>query len=73
MPDADELDRLTHVTVTDLRIVLRAILEPAHFYNRRYLVERNAEPFVVILGVRDYLALVQAATLCQDASGPCAQ
>lgn len=50
------------ITITDLRIRAREILENAHFRNQRFLVERAGQPMVVILGIEDFRRLVPAAT-----------
>ena len=50
--------RLTTITVTDLREDLRKYIELAHYKSQHFLVERNREEFVVILGVEDYCRLV---------------
>jgi prevent-host-death family protein len=46
------------ITVTDLRVETREILENAHFRGRRYVVARSGHPMVVILGVDDYLRMI---------------
>lgn len=50
----------TTVTVTDLRTDLRKYLELAHYSSRHFVVERNHEPFVMILGIEDYRRLLAA-------------
>jgi prevent-host-death family protein len=52
------------ITVTDLRVRTREILENTHFRGRRYLVERAGQPMVVILGADEYyrLAAMQGAS-----------
>ena len=52
---------LTTITVTDLREDLRKYIELAHYKGKHFLVERNREEFVVILGVEDYRRLVAVA------------
>jgi prevent-host-death family protein len=46
------------ITVTDLRLETREILENAHFRGRHYVVMRAGQPMVVILGVEDYLRMI---------------
>ncbi len=53
--------RTTTITVTDLRTDLRKHLELAHYNGKHFLVERNHEPFVVMLGIEDYRRLLAAA------------
>ncbi len=48
------------VSITELRDDLRKYLEQAHFRGRHILVERNRDPFVVVIGVEEYRRLVQA-------------
>lgn len=55
------------ITITDLRIRAREVLENAHFRNQRFLVERAGQPMVVILGFEEYRRLVPAATTAQKA------
>ena len=50
----------TTISVTDLRTDLRKHLELAHYSGKHYLVERNHEPFVVMLGIEEYRLLVSA-------------
>ena len=46
------------VTVTDLRMHTREILENAHFRGWQYLVERAGQPMVAILGYEEFERLV---------------
>jgi prevent-host-death family protein len=46
------------ISVTDLRIATREILENAHFRGRRYIVARAGQPMVAIVGVEEYERLV---------------
>lgn len=48
------------ITVTNLRVTTREIIENAHFRGRHYIVERAGQPMVVILGVQEYMSLLQA-------------
>ena len=57
------------ITITDLRIRAREILENAHFRNQRFVVERAGQPMVVILGIEDFRRLAPAATQA-TAPGP---
>lgn len=57
------------ITITDLRIRAREILENAHFRNRRFVVERAGQPMVVILGIEDLRRLAPAA-MPATAPGP---
>jgi len=50
----------TTISVTDLRTHLAKHLELAHYNDRRFLVERNHEPFAVLLGVEEYRRLLAA-------------
>ena len=56
-----EPTRTTTITVTDLRTDLRKHLEQAHYKGTHFLVERNHEPFVVMLGIEEYRRLMAAA------------
>ena len=49
------------ITITDLRIGAREILEKAHFRNQRFIVERAGQPMVVIIGIEDFRRLAPAA------------
>jgi prevent-host-death family protein len=49
------------ITVTELRNMTREIIENAHFRGRQYVVERAGQPMVVILGVQEYMGLLQVA------------
>ena len=49
------------ITVTDLRTHLARHLEVAHYQSQHYLVERNHEPFVALLGIEEYRRLLRAA------------
>jgi PHD/YefM family antitoxin component YafN of YafNO toxin-antitoxin module len=51
----------TTISVTDFRTHLAKHLELAHYNGKCFLVERNHEPFVVMLGVEEYRRLVTAA------------
>ena len=53
------------ITVTDLRVRTREILENTHFRGRRYLVERVGQEMVVILGVEEYQRWVAEGTASQ--------
>ena len=55
------------ITVTDLRVRTRGILENAHFRGRRYVIERAGQEMVVILGVDEYrrLAVTQSHQAAQ--------
>ena len=46
------------ITVTDLRVGTREILENAHFRGRRYIVERAGQRMAVIMGIEDYQRLL---------------
>ena len=46
------------ITVTNLRVATREIIENAHFRGRHYIVEHAGQPMVVILGVEDYLRMI---------------
>jgi hypothetical protein len=48
----------TTISVTDLRTHLAKHLELAHYNGRRFLIERNHEPFAVMLGIEEYRRLV---------------
>jgi prevent-host-death family protein len=52
------------ISVTDLRIATREILENAHFRGRRYIVARAGQPMVAILGVEEYERLVKETASC---------
>lgn len=49
------------ISVTDLRINLAKHLEIAYYQSRHFLVERNHQPFVAILGIEEYRRLLRAA------------
>lgn len=49
------------ISVTELRSSTREVIENAHFRGRRYQVQRAGQPMVVILGVQEYMSLLQAA------------
>lgn len=48
----------TTVSVTDFRNHLAKYLELAHYNGHYFLVERNHEPFVVMLSVEEYRRLL---------------
>lgn len=48
----------TTISVTELRTDLAKYLERAHYNNKRFLVERNHEPFVILLGIEEYKRLL---------------
>jgi prevent-host-death family protein len=48
------------ITVTDLRVGTREILENAHFRGRHYIVVRAGQPMVAIVGVEEYRRLIEA-------------
>ena len=50
----------TTISVTDFRDHLAKYLERAHYSGQCFLVERNHEPFVVMLGVEEYRRLLAA-------------
>lgn len=52
------------ISVTDLRVATREILENAHFRGRRYIVARGGRPMVAIVGVEEYERLVKETTSC---------
>jgi prevent-host-death family protein len=58
------------ITVTDLRVKTREILENAHFRGRRYVIERAGQEMVVILGVDEYrrLAVMQSHRTAEASS-----
>jgi hypothetical protein len=56
-----EPTRTTTISVTDFRTHLAKHLELAHYNGQHFLVERNHEPFVVMLGIAEYRRLVAAA------------
>jgi hypothetical protein len=47
------------ITVTDLRVATREIIENAHFRGRRYVVERAGHAMVVVLGIEEYNYLIK--------------
>jgi prevent-host-death family protein len=47
------------ITVTELRNMTREVIENAHFRGRQYVVERVGQPMVVIMGVEEYMCLLQ--------------
>jgi hypothetical protein len=49
------------ITVTDLRTHLARHLEVALCQYQHYLVERNREPVVALLGIEEYRRLLHAA------------
>ena len=49
------------ISVTDLRVNLAKHLEIAHYQSKHFLVERNHEPFVALLGIEEYRRLLRAA------------
>ena len=55
------------ISVTELRVSTREILDSAHFRGRHYIVERNGRPLVAILGVDEYQRLVSAIARERDA------
>jgi PHD/YefM family antitoxin component YafN of YafNO toxin-antitoxin module len=66
-PKTDSRAEPTHTTtisVTDLRTHLAKHLEVAHYNDRRFLIERNHEPFAVLLGVEEYRRLLAAGAQC---------
>jgi prevent-host-death family protein len=52
--------RTTTISVTDFRTHLAKYLELAHYSGQYFLVERNHEPFVVLLSVEEYRRLMKA-------------
>lgn len=48
----------TTISVTDFRNRLAKYLELAHYNGQHFLVERNHEPFVVMLGSEEYRRLM---------------
>jgi prevent-host-death family protein len=48
------------ISVTDLRVRTREILEEAHFRGAHYVVERAGHEMVVIVGVEEYRRLLRA-------------
>jgi len=50
----------TTISVTDFQNHLAKYLELAHYNGQYFLVERNHEPFVVMLGVEEYPRLIAA-------------
>ena len=46
------------ISVTDLRMTTREILDAAHFKGQHYVVERNGKPMVVVVGVEEYERMV---------------
>lgn len=57
----EHVDNAQTITITDLRIGAREILEKAHFRNQRFIVERAGQPMVVIIGIEDFRRLAPAA------------
>jgi prevent-host-death family protein len=55
-----EPTRTTTISVTDFRNHLAKYLELAHYSGQYFLVERNHESFVVMLGVEEYRRLMKA-------------
>lgn len=53
-----EPTRTTTISVTDLRTRLAKQLERAHYNGQCFLIERNHEPFAVLLGIEEYRRLV---------------
>ncbi len=51
----------TTISVTEFRTELAKYVEQAHYHNRRFLVERNHEPFVILLGIDEYRRLTAAS------------
>jgi len=49
---------LKTISVTDLRMTTREILDAAHFKGQHYVVERNGKPVVVVVGVEEYERMV---------------
>lgn len=45
------------ISVTDLRVTTREVLENAHFRGRHYVVVRAGQPMAVILGIDEYRRL----------------
>ncbi len=45
---------LKKISVTDLRMTTREIIDAAHFKGQHYVVERNGKPVVVVMGVEEY-------------------
>lgn len=48
------------ISVTDLRVKTREILENVHFRGRRYVIERAGQEMAVLLGVEDYHRLTRS-------------
>lgn len=55
------------ISVTDLRVGTRQILENAHFRGIRYVVERAGQPMVAILSVEEYQRLLAAVSVLNPA------
>ena len=64
-----EQTRTTTISVTDLRTHLAKHLELAHYNGHHFLVERNHEPFVVMLGIEEYRRLMAAGEGKQTTPG----
>jgi len=57
------------ISVTDLRMTTREILDAAHFKGQHYVVERNGKPMVVVVGVEEYERMVGAVEPATPSSG----
>jgi prevent-host-death family protein len=51
------------ITVTDLRVGTREILENAHFRGQPYVVVRAGQPMVVIVDIDEYVHLTRALAI----------
>ncbi len=49
------------ISVTEFRTDLAKYLERAHYNHQRFLVERNHQPFVILLGIDEYRRLTAAS------------
>jgi len=52
---------LKTISVTDLRMITREIIDAAHFKGQHYVVERNGKPMVVVVGVEEYELMMGSA------------
>jgi len=46
------------ISVTDLRMTTREIIDAVHFKGQHFVVERNGKPMVVVVGVEEYERLI---------------
>jgi hypothetical protein len=51
------------ITVTNLWVATREIIENAHFRGKHYVVERAGQPMVAVIGIEEYQRLIACLEL----------